>query len=59
MINALPDNLLFNEVYNNKRHNWNIVISSALQSTKSTKINSCIQFVNIITVAHLRIRNLE
>ena len=44
--------------FKNKLHICNIVNISALQSTNSTKIIYYIQFIDIITVVHLRIRNL-
>ena len=42
----------------NKLHNCNIVNISALQNTNSTHITYHIQFIDIITVVHLRISNL-
>ena len=44
--------------FKNKLHNCSIVNISVLQSTNSTKITYYIQFIDIITVVHLRIRNL-
>ena len=44
--------------FKNKLHNWNIVDSSALQSSNNTQITYYIQFVDIITAVHLCIRNL-
>ena len=41
----------------NKLHNCIIVNISALQSTNITQITCYIQFIDIITVVHLRIRN--